>query len=215
MGAIKMSNELQATIEFAVKKHSGQTRKNGVLPYISHPFDVLKKVCAWGIKDLNVHKAALVHDLLEDTDTSIDELKSVVGEIACNYVQELTFTFNSNVKSSKKEQKEAYISSFDSKSDESLILKIADRFANIRDFIADEDPYAVKYINQAKDLFQTFKNKKKHLEEKFGKRAIDAIDQELSIFEKDSTTLSEEMLACFSGCVNLHVVKKYTKGIVF
>jgi len=201
-----MSNELQATIEFAVEKHSGQTRRNGFLPYISHPFDVLKKVCVWGIKDLNMHKAALTHDLLEDTDTSIDELKNVVGEIACNYVQELTFAFNSNVRSSKKEQKQAYISSFDSKSDESLILKLADRFVNIGDFIADKDPYAEKYKNQAKNLFQTFRCKQKHLEEKFGKKVIDAIDQELtscdwicfsiasrfSIFEKEQNKNSDE-----------------------
>jgi (p)ppGpp synthase/HD superfamily hydrolase len=200
-----MENELQPTIELAVRKHANQMRKSGFLPYISHPFDVLKKICVWGITDLNMHKAALAHDLLEDTDVTHHELKLVIGETAFDYVVELTCNIDPDSQYSKRQQKEAYLLSFGNKSNQALIIKLADRFANISDFMSNDDPYAEIYKNQAKPLFEKFLEKEKELEDQFGRKLVVSIRNEFDLLD----ILPKEMSSLFRGCVNSQVVNKY------
>ncbi len=188
-----MENKLQSTIELAVRKHANQMRK------------------VWGITDTNMQKAALAHDLLEDTDVTPDELKSVVGETAFNYVLELTFDIDPDSEYFKREQKQAYLSSFRNKSNQAFVLKLADRFANISDFMAEKDPYAEMYKKQAKPLFDLFFEKEKELEEQFGRRLVIAIREELDLQgDWESDAIPKKMLSLFKECVNPEVVKKYT-----
>lgn len=208
-----MENVLQATIELAVAKHGKQTRKNGIIPYISHPFDVLKKIHTWGIVDIDMLKAALTHDLLEDTDVTPDELKAVIGETAYGYVQELTFVLDIDSEYSKKEQKQAYLSCFDKKTIQALILKIADRIVNIYDFRNDNDAYAYIYTDQANCLFEAFSSKTKQIEEKFGPRVVYSIENEINNVTYaafcNNVLNKNRQLELFKDCVNQEVVNKY------
>ena len=57
-------------LQFASRKHQAQRRKNGDIPYINHPIEVANILSQAGIEDYNVLCAAILHDTVEDTETS-------------------------------------------------------------------------------------------------------------------------------------------------
>lgn len=69
--------ELASAIDLASKKHAGQTRKSGE-PYIIHPLSVASILIEWKM-DIDTVIAGVLHDTVEDTDTSLDELESLFG----------------------------------------------------------------------------------------------------------------------------------------
>ena len=77
-------------IEFAFKKHQGQTRKGSKIPYITHPLAVMGYVMAEDAPE-NVAIAALLHDVLEDTEGSYqgsyNEIVEYFGEEVARLVQ--------------------------------------------------------------------------------------------------------------------------------
>ena len=70
-------SELVSAIEFASEKHKGQKRKSGE-PYIVHPLAVTGILVEWGM-DSDTLLAGLMHDTVEDTDTTLDEIESIFG----------------------------------------------------------------------------------------------------------------------------------------
>merc|ERR1712232_471549 len=70
------------TVNFAAIKHRDQRRKNAIqAPYINHPIGVA--YCLWnegGVQDIEVIQAALLHDTVEDTNTTHEELVTEFGE---------------------------------------------------------------------------------------------------------------------------------------
>lgn len=131
---IKMSDfpiECRAAYAFAKYKHkqTGVVRKGSGLPYFVHPKGVAMIVLENGgsIEQIN---AALLHDTLEDTDTSSLELKTLFGEKVANMVWELT---NSRIKIDEI-GKDSYMSEkLKSISEEALFVKLADMLYNIND----------------------------------------------------------------------------------
>ncbi|HMQ95766.1 MAG TPA: RelA/SpoT family protein [Candidatus Saccharibacteria bacterium] len=69
--------ELAHAIEFATKKHEGQKRKSGE-PYITHPLSVAGILIEWGM-DIDTILAGILHDTVEDTNTTFEELESLFG----------------------------------------------------------------------------------------------------------------------------------------
>lgn len=79
-----MTDIVKAADEYAARKHEGQVDKAGV-PYINHPRAVAAKL------DSDVEKAvALLHDTVEDTDATVEEIKEVFGEEIADAVEVLT-----------------------------------------------------------------------------------------------------------------------------
>ena len=64
---------------FAVKAHQGQQRRRESTPYIIHPLEVAA-ICATLTADLETLAAAVLHDTVEDTDTTIEEIRTLFGE---------------------------------------------------------------------------------------------------------------------------------------
>lgn len=64
---------------FATEKHSGQTRKIGNAPYIVHPLEV-SAIVATMTDDREILSAAVLHDTVEDTDTTIEEIREIFGK---------------------------------------------------------------------------------------------------------------------------------------
>ncbi|MFA6361541.1 MAG: HD domain-containing protein, partial [Candidatus Shapirobacteria bacterium] len=84
------SDRLVSAYNFAQKSHEGQFRKSGE-PYFTHcveVFNILKN--EWGVKDEDCLIAALLHDTVEDTDITPEQLKSEFGNEIAELVSGVT-----------------------------------------------------------------------------------------------------------------------------
>ena len=76
---------------FATQKHSEQRRKNQAnSPYINHPLEVANLLTEAGVDDPAIIAAALLHDTIEDTDTTYEELNERFGRRIADIVLECT-----------------------------------------------------------------------------------------------------------------------------
>ena len=115
---------------FAAIKHKDQKRKNKTgTPYINHPIGVANILTSEGeIIDSIVLQAALLHDTVEDTETSISEIGEIFGEKVQSIVAEVT-----DDKSLPKEKRnEMQIETAFKKSPEANLVKLADKLHNLR-----------------------------------------------------------------------------------
>lgn len=78
-------------MDFAAKKHTNQRRKNAEsTPYIEHPLGVAKILTEAGIDDTEILEAAILHDVIEDTDCNWKELEENFCPETVAYVREVT-----------------------------------------------------------------------------------------------------------------------------
>lgn len=153
---------LFAVIEFVVKAHNGQVRKHSGVPYVMHVFSVMNFLLECGITDPNIFAICLCHDILEDCPhISYEELESVIGVENAKVVLELTFD-------SSKISKSEYLESFKDKSLQALIVKIADRICNTKDFYNSDSKYAPVYWKKATALLSVFSSKMTDFQATFG-----------------------------------------------
>ena len=95
-------------LEFAARKHRDQRRKDAeASPYINHPIALAHILVVAGETDLSTLCAALLHDTIEDTETTIDELAAEFGEVIGAVVMEVT----DDKSMSKEARKQAQIDS--------------------------------------------------------------------------------------------------------
>ncbi len=128
------SKDLQIIFDalcFASQMHSKQRRKgNQDTPYINHPIDVARMlVTVGGITDPDVLAAALLHDTIEDTEATEEELTGLFGKKITKLVLECT----DDKSLPKQERKRLQILSASHKSPEAKCIKIADKISNVRD----------------------------------------------------------------------------------
>ena len=82
---------LLEAIAFAADKHRNQRRKDAeASPYINHPIALASLLKREGVDDVAVLCAALLHDTIEDTNTTADELRVRFGEVITSVVLEVT-----------------------------------------------------------------------------------------------------------------------------
>lgn len=70
---------LNEAVEFAARAHRGQCRKGSDTPYITHPMEVVS-ICMSITDDIEVLSAAVLHDVVEDTEATIDDIRERFGE---------------------------------------------------------------------------------------------------------------------------------------
>jgi guanosine-3',5'-bis(diphosphate) 3'-pyrophosphohydrolase len=125
---------LLKALAFAARKHRDQRRKDAqASPYINHPIalaDVL--VNEAGVTDVEVLCAALLHDTIEDTETTPEELEREFGREIAEIVIELT----DNKMLKKRTRKRMQIAHAASASLEAKLVKLADKICNLRDVTA-------------------------------------------------------------------------------
>lgn len=124
-------------IAFAAAKHRDGRRKDAAAsPYINHPIALAHLLATQGgIDDVVVLQAAILHDTIEDTKTSREELADRFGEKVASVVVEVTD--DKNLPPSTRKQ--AQIEDAPSKSREATLVKIADKICNLTD-IANTPP---------------------------------------------------------------------------
>ncbi|KGS31138.1 HD domain-containing protein [Burkholderia pseudomallei] len=130
-------NKLVAAIAFAADKHRNQRRKDHeASPYINHPI-VLANVLAneAGVEDERVLLAAVLHDTIEDTETTEQELLRLFGRDVADIVVEVT----DDKSLPKAERKRLQVEHAAHISCRAKLVKLADKICNLRD-IAKSPP---------------------------------------------------------------------------
>lgn len=124
-------------LEFASVKHRDQRRKDKeASPYINHPIALAAVLNREGaVSDPVVLAAAILHDTLEDTATTVEELRAEFGAKIAGIVAEVT----DDKALKKEERKRLQIEHAGGISSEAKLVKLADKICNIRD-VADHPP---------------------------------------------------------------------------
>jgi (p)ppGpp synthase/HD superfamily hydrolase len=138
-----MSDESSTTIllkavQFAAGKHQAQRRKGvDASPYINHPIEVAHLLAdVGGITDLDTLVAAILHDTIEDTETTPDELEEQFGRAVREVVEEVTDD-KRLVQSVRKQRQIEHASHL---SRRAKAIKLADKIANTRDVVESPPP---------------------------------------------------------------------------
>ena len=96
---------LTKAIAFASRKHEGQKRKGTDIPYIVHPLEALS-IASTLTNDENVLAAAVLHDVVEDTDMTLEALKEKFGSDVATLVDGVTKVTQMKFTSLEKQQAE-------------------------------------------------------------------------------------------------------------
>ena len=123
--------KLLAALHFAADKHRDHRRKDpDATPYINHPIEVAEVlVRVGGVEDPELLQAAILHDTIEDTDTTAEELERAFGVGVRRIVEEVT----DDKRLPKLERKRLQIEHSPGMSASAKQLKIADKICNVRD----------------------------------------------------------------------------------
>ena len=118
---------------FAAQKHSTQRRKDKeTSPYINHPLALAHKLATMGeVSDPEILCAALLHDTVEDTDTTFEELEGRFGSRIASIVREVT----DDKTIEKIERKRLQEVKAAGKSPEAKLVKLADKISNLGDIL--------------------------------------------------------------------------------
>lgn len=141
---------LVKALTFAAGKHRNQRRKNvAAFPYINHPIALVNILCNEAyITDINVICAALLHDTVEDTETTADELLVEFGQVICDIVMEVTDDKSIEARQKRKQLQIEHAAQI---SEQAKLLKLADKISNLRDLA--NDPPAGWSLERQREYF--------------------------------------------------------------
>jgi (p)ppGpp synthase/HD superfamily hydrolase len=124
-----------AALAFAAERHRDQRRKGRTdEPYIDHPIRVAYALWEMGgVRDTAVLAAALLHDVLEDTETTPEEIEARFGSEVRVLVQEVT----DDKRLPKAERKQLQIDHAPHLSARAKMIKLADKIHNVQDLSQD------------------------------------------------------------------------------
>lgn len=141
-------NKIHNAIIYAAMQHKGQVRKGTDIPYIVHPMEVMQILTAAGC-DEDMIVAGILHDTVEDTDATIDDIKRLFGD----RVAELVARESEDKTKTWRERKETTIRHLRDCSEEEAICTLADKLSNARSIVAD-------YARVGDILWERFNNDK-------------------------------------------------------
>lgn len=123
---------IQEAYEFADQAHHGQVRKSGE-PYILHPLAVADIVVGMQMDVISII-AALLHDVVEDTTVSLEEIRDKFGDTCAMLVDGLTKLERIRFRSKEEQQNENYRKMFIAMAQDIrvIVIKLADRLHNMR-----------------------------------------------------------------------------------
>jgi guanosine-3',5'-bis(diphosphate) 3'-pyrophosphohydrolase len=157
-------------VEFAARKHRDQRRKDKrASPYINHPIALAEVLWAEGeVRDSAVIAAALLHDTIEDTKTTYQELRGHFGATVADIVAEVTDTKWLG----KGVRKRLQVTKAARSSRGAKRVKLADKICNLRDIIASPPAgwsleRQREYFDWAKTVIDQLRGTNAKLEQRF------------------------------------------------
>lgn len=156
--ALNFNKALEALV-LAEEKHNGQFRKSGE-PYISHPIRVCSSLISLGIVNEVVFCASLLHDVLEDTTATEDDLRRKFDDKTVDVI--ILLTKKSGMST------ELYYKEIE-KSPEATIIKLADRCHNAstmtffkegkrEEYVDETEKYAYRLCSKGADIYPEWSN---------------------------------------------------------
>ena len=144
---------IERAIRYAEDKHKDQKRKDGS-PYIIHPLAVAEVVLEMGL-DLDAVLGALLHDCIEDTDASFDDIAKKFGRTTAELVEGVTKLTRADFSSTEEAQMENLRKMFMamSKDIRVVLIKIADRLHNMRTMQYQTPAKQVKKCRETMDIY--------------------------------------------------------------
>lgn len=136
--------DINEAIRFATERHAGQKRKGTDMPYIVHPMEVMSILSSMNADEETII-AGVLHDTVEDTETTIDEIERLFGSRVSNLVE-----FHSEDKSKTwQERKKIAIDRATNANIEEKKLILADKLSNLRAICRD-------YVLYGDELWERF-----------------------------------------------------------
>ncbi len=134
-----MNNPLETglfdkALKFAIEAHSGTERRGKGYPYIIHPMEAAAIVATF-TNDQAMLAAAVLHDTVEDTDTTIEQLRTLFGERVALLVQLETAPQDPSL--SWRERKTAQVKQLASAPYDSKVVALGDKLSNMRGIALD------------------------------------------------------------------------------
>ncbi|TLY07089.1 MAG: bifunctional (p)ppGpp synthetase/guanosine-3',5'-bis(diphosphate) 3'-pyrophosphohydrolase, partial [Thaumarchaeota archaeon] len=120
-------SKFQSAENFAKERHSAITRKDGVTPYHEHLSGVVARLKNLGVTDEDVLCAAWLHDIIEDTNTTFDDIDKRFG----SKVSVLVLALSKDKTLSKSRQEEQYVRQLREASFDAKLIKLCDISANL------------------------------------------------------------------------------------
>ena len=169
---LSMITMLERAIEFAVRCHAGQYRKYAIggqrLPYIVHPIEVMRTVWGWGVTDPIIMTAAVLHDVLEESDVTARQLDKEFGEEVAQLVTELTHD-------PQEGDKYEYLKRFSTASVPALVVKLADRYCNIQHRLVAYPAGVRAYFGKSAVLLEIMRSRRDEIVGRFSGAVSGAI----------------------------------------
>ncbi|NIO09688.1 MAG: HD domain-containing protein [Deltaproteobacteria bacterium] len=163
-----MSQRIFQAVEFAAKAHSGQFRKGTRVPYLIHPLGVARILIESGSSE-DVVLAGLLHDTVEDSTTSLDDVRSEFGGEVARLVEMVSEPRKSDPWEKRKQHTLDVLESLPL---EAVYVSLADKLDNIRDMRAD-------YEKLGDDVFLRF-NRSKDQQEWYYRSLADVFSKRIS-----------------------------------
>ncbi len=144
---------IDKAVEYANVKHKFQKRKDGS-PYIIHPLAVAENVAEMGL-DMDAILGALLHDCIEDTDASHEEIAKIFGDTVAELVEGVTKLTRADFSTSEQAQMENLRKMFMamSKDIRVVLIKIADRLHNMRTMQYQTPAKQIKKCRETMDIY--------------------------------------------------------------
>jgi len=165
-------NLLVKAMSFAAHKHKNQRRKGkDASPYINHPIGLAEVLVNIGnVTDINAICAALLHDTVEDTRTTREELTENFGAEIAEIVMEVT----DDKSLSKAARKQAQIDHARHLSKQARAVKLADKICNLGDVATSPPNWSLarrqRYFDWAKNVIDGLRGEWNELEAEFDRR---------------------------------------------
>ena len=155
---------------YATYKHRGQKRKGSGKPYVTHPIAVAKIVYKSTISTTESVTAALLHDVVEDTDTTTLDIYHMFGSEVATIVDRLT---DPEMKGTRKTRKDASRERIANSGDIVQTIKLADMLHNLSDVNALPPKFAKLYKAEKTEALRDFTLGDYQLKEEVRKILVD------------------------------------------
>ena len=208
---------------FAMKKHGAQLRASGD-PYYSHPVEVAGILTKFKLDSSSI-VAGLLHDTVEDTDTTVDEISSLFGEQVAQLVDGLTKLAMIELKSKNDKQAENFRKLLLAMSEDIrvLLIKLADRLHNMRTLHFLQKPEKrARIARETLDIYAPLAERigmqevKSELEEiafsELHKEAHDSIVARLNFLREKDSNLVPKIIAQISKDMEENGIKATVSG---